>query len=289
MQFQRERKRDRSYKSFLFQLKKTLSAEQLDQFFPGLKQRIDGHSPSSNVSRTRSDGVSGGSPVIRSKTKLPSRYNQMKSFLDPKSNEYAKRLNKGLNHRRTTSMTTKEETKTVKVRPNELFDASNDEEEKEITFQRRPRRNCVMCCVHCSIDKPSNEQHTRVGRRMNQFCSVCQVYICDDCWDKFHNEPVPGLPPCVSSKYNTAVQTRSNTSSCPPCPSVSSPVRVSRPRRMQSLQNSPIRRLNQRRRQRASGLDEADVVDALQILSGRTKRSNPQQPPAPRKRRRRGS
>ena len=146
-----------------------------------------------------------------------------------------------------------------------------------------------------SIDKPSSKEHSRVGRRMNQFCSVCQVYICDDCWDKFHNEPVPGLPPCVSNKYNIAVQTRSNSSRCPRCPSASSPVRVSRPRRIvtgvskvPSLLNSPIRRMMRRRPQRTSGSDEADAVDALQILSGR-KRSNPQQPPAPRKRCRRGS
>ena len=130
---------------------------------------------------------------------------------------------------------------------------------------------------------------------MNQFGSVCQVYICDDCWDKFDNEPVPGLPPCVSNKYNIAFRTRSNSSRCPPCPSASSPVRVSRPRRIvtgvskdSSLQNSLIRRLMRRRRQRTRGLDEADIVDVLKILSG-GKRSNPQQPHAPRKRSRRGS
>ena len=50
-----------------------------------------------------------------------------------------------------------------------------------------------------------------------------------------------------------------------------------------SLLNSPIRRMMRRRPQRTSGSDEADAVDALQILSGR-KRSNPQQLPAPRKR-----
>ena len=35
-----------------------------------------------------------------------------------------------------------------------------------------------------------------------------------------------------------------------------------------SLQNSLIRRLMRRRRQRTNGLDEAGVVGALQILSG---------------------
>ena len=87
-----------------------------------------------------------------------------------------------------------------------------------------------MCCVHCSSDQPSDSTHSRVGRKMNQFCSVCQVYICDNCWEQFHNSPVLDLPPCVSGKYNLAVQTRSNVSRCIPCPDASSPVRVSRPR-----------------------------------------------------------
>ena len=39
-----------------------------------------------------------------------------------------------------------------------------------------------------SIDNPLSKEHLRVGRRMNQFCSV--------------SEPVTGLPPCVSNKYN---------------------------------------------------------------------------------------
>ena len=127
-----------------------------------------------------------------------------------------------------------------------------------------------MCCVHCSSDKPSDNTHNRVGRKINQFCSVCQVYICDNCWEQFHNSPVLDLPPCVTGKYHLAVQTRSNAPQCTPCPpDVSSPVRVSRPKRdvagpsrvsnessnqhmTSTLRGSPIRRLNRQRRDRGT-------------------------------------
>ena len=172
-----------------------------------------------------------------------------------------------------------------------------------------------MCCVHCSSDQPSDSTHSRVGRKMNQFCSVCQVYICDNCWEQFHNSPVLDLPPCVSGKYNLAVQTRSNVSRCIPCPDASSPVRVSRPRgnasrprntsrprnisndrrgqpsssAMSTLRGSPIRRqlIRRRRQQRVGGnLDETDAAAALQQLSG-TKIGKSQLPPGPTKRSRR--
>ena len=168
-----------------------------------------------------------------------------------------------------------------------------------------------MCCVHCSSDQPSDSTHSRVGRKMNQFCSVCQVYICENCWEQFHNSPVLDLPPCVSGKYNLAVQTRSNVSRCIPCPDASSPVRVSRPRgnasrpcntsnvrrgqpsssAMPTLQGSPIRRRrvegdSNRRRRVGGDSDETDAVAALQLLSG-TKRGKQQIPQAPTKRSRR--
>ena len=270
-----------------------MSPQQLDKFFPGLKQRINGHtSLSSGVSsaQLKSCEAGDGSPVTKSKknSSKTSKYNQIESFLDPSSDNFAKRLNKSLNHRRTKSMTTTKETKKIKVKPNELFDDFDEGEtvEKELEFKRRPRRNCVMCCVHCSSDKPSDNTHNRVGRKMNQFCSVCQVYICDNCWEQFHNSPVLDLPPCVTGKYHLAVQTRSNVPQCTPCPpDVSSPVRVSRPKRdvagpsrvsnessnqhmTSTLRGSPIRRQNRQRRARGKAY-VADAAAALQISTER--------------------
>ena len=41
---------------------------------------------------------------------------------------------------------------------------------------------------------------TRLGRKTVWYCGACEVYLCDFCWESFHTDDVPNLPPCIEDK-----------------------------------------------------------------------------------------
>ncbi|KAL7459526.1 hypothetical protein ACHAWC_011246 [Mediolabrus comicus] len=198
-QFQREKKRNKSYRAFLYQLMSDLTPEEMSHYFPGLQAFID-HMQSDRItgssSTTSSSDVQNHESPARGRRQM---YKVLDEFLDPSSELYHKRLNKSLAHLPTTS---KKKTE-------------SDGKDKE---SRRNRGYCIVCCKLCDehpAKKKTEEPHNRRGRRTVTYCLVCKVHLCDYCFDSFHQSEHPSLPPCCSNSDRSSLskRLRSSTSS----------------------------------------------------------------------------
>mmetsp|Transcript_15982 Transcript_15982/g.35779 ORF Transcript_15982/g.35779 Transcript_15982/m.35779 type:complete len:490 (+) Transcript_15982:2002-3471(+) len=284
-QFRRERRRNNSFRAFLYELKKELSSQRLSKLFPGLKERIDSYAtemPQLPSSRDNSIAAIAAASSIepalsRSNKRTTKSYKQISEFLDPRTEKYANRLNKLCNHVAIKTTAKKGEKITEKV-----MTSDGTVQVMERSTDRAARYSCLCCCEKCDdhVKHPTRDAHYRAGRRTSMYCSVCRVFICSKCWDSFHNDVVPKLSPCLARNYATAMQTRSSETcaivtsrNTPPRSSRSRPLSMNRaasgtspakrkrvsnatdqsnssssPRKRSRLQGSPVRRILDRNR-----------------------------------------
>ena len=146
----------------------------------------------------------------------------LQSFLDPNSDLYKLRLNSSLNHCATKSTRTQSEGKNK--------------------GKRTIRRDCILCCSVCDdrVKVPDLSAHSRRGRKTVYYCFTCKVYLCNECFDAFHKNECPPLPPCCRG---AGILTRSQQS-LQRSTSISSPVHRSpktstRKRRSRTTTSSP--------------------------------------------------
>ena len=177
----------------------------MDEYFLGLRQQID-HRTSRQSSANSSIATSGATDSLgcmssesnecaSSTLKL-----QIEGFLNPENPLFAKRLDKTLNHRvsRSSKMTDEKQ--------------GNGNDVKE----RRVRGDCIACCNKCDAYRTETTitgSHTRIGRKTVDFCNVCQVYLCVKCFNTFHDDEIPTLPPCTEKKYGLQSRRRLRMSS----------------------------------------------------------------------------
>mmetsp|Transcript_19583 Transcript_19583/g.33127 ORF Transcript_19583/g.33127 Transcript_19583/m.33127 type:complete len:478 (-) Transcript_19583:194-1627(-) len=258
--FQSERKRGRTYRGYLYKFVNGLTAPKMNRYFPGLQARIDHMQPES-ITTLSSHELNEATGAVQprndndTRSSVPEGYNMLKSFLDPRSDFYAKRLNSSLPHYATQSTETQS--------------AGKDKGE------RKKRCRCILCCSICDerAKEPKTSSHSRDGRRTVDYCFTCKVYLCKDCFGVFHKNTHPTLPPCCSgSGILTRSRKRPQGST-----SISSPVR-----------SSP-KTSTRKRRARATSSPRARGTISAQ-LRGRTKNPSETSPtqssPSPKGRKR---
>ena len=59
------------------------------------------------------------------------------------------------------------------------------------------RKPCIRCCGMCKGDKDFGK-HSRKGRNSSIMCVICDVVLCNNCFDEFHQQDV-SMPPCYNS------------------------------------------------------------------------------------------
>ena len=111
--FQRKRKRNRTYRAYLYQLVMGMTAQRMNRYFPGLRQRIDHMQPESITTLSSNEmNLALGAVQLQNdravqiqnqndtdtRLNAPEGYNMMKLFLDPNSEFYARRLDTSLPH-----------------------------------------------------------------------------------------------------------------------------------------------------------------------------------------------
>lgn len=188
-QLKMERKRTNSYRSYVRKLQKAITPQRIEECFPGLRQRIDfikcGSSAVTHrmtlrppVDEVQANENVDGAEVLPTKKSLW-------MFLDPDQDWFRRRLNVSLGHYRK---------KSTKV----ITENHNTQE----TYARTDRGSCVVCCMRCDqrSKNPGGKCEGKKGRKCVHYCGVCQVYVCNYCWDMFHTDEVPELPPCVERK-----------------------------------------------------------------------------------------
>ena len=155
-----------TFKQFCFGLceKDELHADSMSKFFPGLREKIDrGFSAhrsaqtESHVHVDRTVRVDQEQPDFAGK-----KYNVISLLGDPNSDFNKRRLSK---------------------------------EPRHIHASTSSRRRCIICCEECAKDGEPKE-HYRRGSQSTKMCSVCQVYLCKQCFAPFHEQERPTLPPC---------------------------------------------------------------------------------------------
>jgi len=194
-QFQMERRRGNSYRSYLFKLKEELTPSSLEMYFPGLRQQIDlmkGGPATRNAAREEDEHALGTTATAASAVpplEAPSKMKALYDFVNPENPLSASRLDVSLNHIKRRSDKKK---KVVK---------------KDGTVEyRRERGRCILCCEHCDehVKTPKANCKTRSGRKSVWYCGACEVYLCNHCWESFHTDDVPNLPPCIENKMGLA-------------------------------------------------------------------------------------
>lgn len=189
-QFQQARKKNKSYRAYLRLLSNYiggLDSNKMDEYFPGLRQQVNRRCTSQTEASTRQNTTDMAAVSIP-ESSAPTAKKSIDKFMDPDTDLFQKRLNKGLNHRQCRSAK-----KTIEKR-------GTDKSEVE----RCVRGDCIVCCRKCDKyckETPIREKHTRRGRATVNFCSVCKVYLCKNCFDTFHLDEIPDLPPCIEVKY----------------------------------------------------------------------------------------
>ena len=188
-QFKMERRRTNSYRSYLRKLLKSLSPESIEDHFPGLRQRIDyikcGTTPKIHnmtlrtpVDMVQQEKIAGTAKPLPAKKVLW-------IFLDPESEWFRKRLNPALGHGRAKSSK-----------------AVVEISKEGCVTRRSDRGSCIVCCARCDArsNNPGGECKGKKGRKTTYYCRACEVYVCEHCWDTFHNDELPELPPCVAKR-----------------------------------------------------------------------------------------
>jgi hypothetical protein len=198
-QFQHTRTSQTSFRMCLRRLSKYdlgLNSSILDDYFPGRKEQVDRmksgqEHPSSAISpnsvRLLSSVVAADAPIdVESDPPRPLPTKKiLYSFLDNSQPWFHKRLDTTLCHMRVKSSR-----------------KCNEKTVDGDTVVRSIRGNCILCCSTCDkhSTNPRNVKHTRRGRYTVMFCGICQVYLCKICWDTFHNDPIPCMPPCIDEQ-----------------------------------------------------------------------------------------
>mmetsp|Transcript_56501 Transcript_56501/g.120005 ORF Transcript_56501/g.120005 Transcript_56501/m.120005 type:complete len:754 (+) Transcript_56501:1863-4124(+) len=203
-QFQMERHRNTSYRSYLQKLKRYeegLKSRTLEHYFPGLHQRIDhikrGKNVTTNVptceisSPSSNDGTSPASSHDNiqfdtdDRAATPSLKKAIFDFMDTHNPLFDKRMKASLNHHPMQSSKKK------------------IDKRKDGDIARAIRGNCILCCMNCDdrLKSPNSLLcKGRRGRSTVDFCSVCKVYLCKECFVTFHADIVPNMPPCMRRK-----------------------------------------------------------------------------------------
>ena len=150
-------------------------------------------------------------------SKNDAKYGLIMQFLTPESELFKKRLDVTLNHIRCKS-----------------------KKKSEGKVARRNRGHCVVCCENCDerSSNPGGKCKGIHGRKTVSYCAVCGVYVCNNCWDSFHLDEVPNLPPCTEKKLGLA-RRRILRYDDAPKKQTRSPVRAMRPTRNSSSLSSP--------------------------------------------------
>ena len=237
-----------------------LNCSILDDYFPGRKEQVDrmksggeqaSSAPSPNSLRILSCVASTKARVDvepHPADALPTK-KILYSFLDESQPGFHKRLNGTLRHMRAKSSR-----------------KCDDKQAEGAVVVRSFRGDCVLCCSRCDRDSqnPNTVKHTRRGRSTVNFCAICQVYLCKKCWDTFHNDPVPQMPPCINKQLG--LRPRRVLRYDQESPAVCSPVRTvitrhSTSKKQQFVGKSAARRIiGEKLRQRAAAVP--DVLTA---------------------------
>ena len=268
--FLRDRKRNRSYRGYLYRLVNGLTAAKMDRYFPGLQAHIDHMQPESitTLSSTEMNEATGaiqpshGATSISTSISPADGYKQLAQFLDSTHDLYTRRLNSSLPHFPDQSTNTES--------------TGKDKEGKD--KERRKRGTCILCCSLCDVhaNKPTSKEHYRMGRKTVDYCYTCKVYLCKKCFGTFHNDIHPTISLCCSG-LDRSSRSRKRSHSSSSSPVHSSPTMVSRKQRKQRSQGST----------RAPSSPRGTISAQLR---GRTKHpsatSPTQQSPSPKRRRR---
>ena len=225
-QLHNDRKKIVSYRAYLTKLLDALSPANLETYFPGIRQQIDmmiGSQRRTRAVALKSDQVSQLASISTAKTletsdsKNDVKYGLIMQFLTPESELFKKRLDVTLNHIRCKS-----------------------KKKSEGKVARRNRGHCVVCCENCDerSSNPGGKCKGIHGRKTVSYCAVCGVYVCHNCWDSFHLDEVPNLPPCMEKKLGLARRRILRYDNAPK-KQTRSPVRAMRPTRNSSSLYSP--------------------------------------------------